>query len=324
MAKSIRGQLSMFNPTTCEGSSNVTSSPASEDGATPCGSPDGQTIAPCGLEVVPVSRGAWREKAKVPTIRAIFGRRGSGSSQSAALQRSLESNLRASTACTGSILFTPTWKRRTTPSGRSILAARATARRTSGLACGSWPTPRTSDGNGAGMHGSGGMDLRTTARLAGWATPIVNDATGSQYAYQGGDHSKPVLKLPGEAQSAGWPTPMREDSESTGMRPATEARPQSHTLTSAARLSGWHTPVVMDLRNSHGDGSNPRDLPRQAALVESGPTATGSTADPNHGIRKAVTGRLNPEHSRWLQGYPAAFSSCADTATASSPRSRPK
>ena len=36
-----------------------------------------------------------------------------------------------------------------------------------------WPTPRTSDTNGPGMHGTGGMDLRTTASY--WATPTVRD-----------------------------------------------------------------------------------------------------------------------------------------------------
>jgi len=37
--------------------------------------------------------------------------------------------------------------------------------------------------------------------------------------------------------------------------------------TSGSGCIGWHTPVVRDHRNSGGDGTNPRDLPRQAALV---------------------------------------------------------
>jgi hypothetical protein len=44
--------------------------------------------------------------------------------------------------------------------------------------------------------------LDVTAQLAGWPTTTVNDATGSQYAYARGDHSKPVLKLPGAAQES--------------------------------------------------------------------------------------------------------------------------
>ncbi len=36
----------------------------------------------------------------------------------------------------------------------------------------SWPTPRTSDTNGAGLHGDGGMDLRTAVTM--WPTPTAN------------------------------------------------------------------------------------------------------------------------------------------------------
>lgn len=36
-----------------------------------------------------------------------------------------------------------------------------------------WPSPRTSDTNGPGMHGDGGMDLRTASVL--WPTPVVKD-----------------------------------------------------------------------------------------------------------------------------------------------------
>jgi DNA (cytosine-5)-methyltransferase 1 len=111
---------------------------------------------------------------------------------------------------------------------------------------------------------------------------------------------------------AGWPTSRAEDSESTGAH-----RGNPDTLTSAARLSGWHTPVVRDLRNSAGDGSNPRDLPRQVPLAAHGPTLTGSSA------RTGKRGQLNPAHSRWLQGYPREWDDCAATAmpsTRTSPR----
>jgi hypothetical protein len=42
-----------------------------------------------------------------------------------------------------------------------------------------WPTPRTSDTNGAGLHGDGGMDLRTTATMAGWPTPRAADTVNT-------------------------------------------------------------------------------------------------------------------------------------------------
>jgi hypothetical protein len=54
--------------------------------------------------------------------------------------------------------------------------------------------------------------------MAGWATPTVNDATGSKYAYSQGNHDKPVLKLPGQASLS--PAPMESHDESQPTKPA--------------------------------------------------------------------------------------------------------
>ncbi len=73
-----------------------------------------------------------------------------------------------------------------------------------------WPTPTTADGSGGGQakramgetrHGS---NLNDFAMLSGWPTPVVNDAKGSKYAYSQGNHDKPVLKLPGAVELAGF------------------------------------------------------------------------------------------------------------------------
>ena len=72
------------------------------------------------------------------------------------------------------------------------------------------PTPTTADGSGGGQakramgetrHGS---NLNDFAMLSGWPTPVVNDAKGSKYAYSQGNHDKPVLKLPGAVDLAGF------------------------------------------------------------------------------------------------------------------------
>ena len=49
--------------------------------------------------------------------------------------------------------------------------------------------------------------------------------------------------------------------------------------TSVTACIGWPTPVVRDHRNSSGDGSNPRDLPRTAYLCSWATPATPATRD---------------------------------------------
>ena len=46
--------------------------------------------------------------------------------------------------------------------------------------------------------------LGRVAWLAGWPSPITNDATGSTHCYSGGDKSRPALKLPGSALWRNW------------------------------------------------------------------------------------------------------------------------
>ena len=70
------------------------------------------------------------------------------------------------------------------------------------------PLGHVSDGlpaavGGAGEEVSDGQNQKTKEASAGngeWPTPTVNDCTGSQYAYGGGNKDKPFLKLPGAVQ----------------------------------------------------------------------------------------------------------------------------
>jgi hypothetical protein len=131
------------------------------------------TVPASGPARVLASRSATRARGSEHATLDIFGRHGSSSSASADLQRSLESKLRASSAFSGSILFELTWNDAVTPSGHRICALRASARRTSGSGCTSWPSP------------------------------IVNDSKSSDYAYSQGDHDRVVLKLGGAARLMG-------------------------------------------------------------------------------------------------------------------------
>jgi hypothetical protein len=228
------------------------------------------------------------------------------SSASAALQSSLESKLRATMSGLGSTLYRMTWKEWATPSGRCRSRLRASVLRTSGTGFIGWPTPLAADGEKADcilpkvlerMQAGRSLSCAQAARLAGWPTTTVNDATGSKYAYSQGNHDKPVLKLPGAVELAGWPTCQARDGDSTGRT----ATPQ----TSLKRFESGR-------RNL----DEVAQLTVPARLTASGDLLTGSSAGMESG------GQLNPAHSRWLMGLPPEWDACAPTATRSTPKRR--
>lgn len=112
-------------------------------------------------------------------MKDIYGLIGLGLFDSSDLQSSLANRLQAQKGLNGSILFKLTWKERATPSGRLICALRASALPISVNGC----------------------------ILSPWPSPITNDSKNSTHCYSGGDHQKVVLKLPGVARLAIWPTP---------------------------------------------------------------------------------------------------------------------
>jgi hypothetical protein len=94
------------------------------------------------------------------------------------------------------------------------------------------------------------------------------------------------------------------------------------TLHSHANLASISTPSAKDWKDTSGmsesgvdpDGSTRTrldQLPRQAQLAASGPTATGGTG------ATASTGQLDPAYSRWLMGVPPEWDGFACTATRS-------
>lgn len=159
---------------------NATSSLASADGPTPCGSQECQMTDLFGQVPVRASRSASRESSAARQMSATSGRNSSVSSASVALQSSLENRLKQQFASAGSTLFRMTWRPLVTPSGRRLCRLAVSALRTSGHGCGLWPTP------------------------------IANDLTGSTHCYSGKDRTI-VLKPPGEARLTTWPTPTARD-----------------------------------------------------------------------------------------------------------------
>lgn len=119
--------------------------------------------------------GDWGETRLLQIASIILKER---RERSEALSFAIAEKLKEKTDSLGSTLYNLTWKTRTTPSGRSIPALRASALRTSGNGSISelsgWPTPHLNSATGAGTQGrDGGLNIQTAADLAGWPTPTT-------------------------------------------------------------------------------------------------------------------------------------------------------
>ncbi len=309
-------------------------------GPSPSDLPAGIQLDLFGAEVVRVPRSRRRASEKAPPTVDTSGPICSGSSASACLQQSLEKMLVAALDVNGSPECVQTWKHWDMLSGGPICALRARGRRTSDSAFSGlqiWPTSIVPNGGrttGRTCPGREGevRHLEAAARLALWPTTKVSDAE------RGGSASRADgqrMHLTDYAMLASWGTPTKHDGKG-GQQGPREKRTDGEDGARVNRtdtLERQATKLVptwvrcqccenywcnLHWMHAHDCPCPPIEewgISPYRHLV-TGTTSTSFTAPTEK------RGVLNPEHSRWLQGFPAAWGFCGATAIASCRRSR--
>ena len=181
----------MSNPPTLQATPIVISLLVSASGAMRYVNQDGLTVDLFGRVVARANPLAQQATGGASPTSAISGPLGSISSASVALQLSLVSKLKARLTTDGSTLFKLTWKEKTTPAGRLVYRLAASALRTSGSDCSSWPTPIVGDTTGGprppDSRRGPAPGLQTAAHLTSWPTTTTRDHKGG---YRGGAYER--------------------------------------------------------------------------------------------------------------------------------------
>jgi hypothetical protein len=261
----------------------------------------------------------------------ISGPSGSGSSTSEDLGLSLESRLRRTMVSNGSTLYSMTWNERATPLGRRVCQLVASARRTGGSGCTSWPTPSASEfatadeerllerraeckerkGNGNGF----GLTLANAAIFANWPTPTASLGDKGVRTDEGAireamrNHGPDLAAV---VATSSWPTPRCPTNGGHGNADR-GMDPGNCRLEDTVQTAAWPTPDA-NAGNGGRQSKDPTARKRQsgskvqftindaAATSIPGETPSGFPVEtPSTG---SSGGQLNPAFARWLQGLP--------------------
>lgn len=249
----------------------------------------------------PASPGASPGSSEGPTTTGISGRKCADLLPLLGLDGCLARTLRGLLATRwDSTEFSLTWKTSATPARRCVFRLVPSTRRTSGIGCGSWPTPNSVDHKGPNpldRRTAADDDLPTRAVRAAWPTMRAGDGACRTVKFPPRD---PKGRLEDAVASAVWPTP--ESSDGTGGRVSSEVggkRPSgAKRAVTLGTVTAWATP------QAHERTFTPRKVHHGAQLANeaAGATPNGSGASSTSG-----GGALSPAFVCWLMGYPAGW-----------------
>lgn len=296
----MKDQLPKLKPESLQNLRNAISLLGSAAGRLPFNLPDFRQISPAGQVHPPASLSASPVSKSDSTTRDTLPQNSAILSRSASLQSSLANRLQQRLSPDGLIFYSVKWKQKATPARRQYCQLVASKRHTNATDYflarrEAWPTTTANNATGAGTGGrAGGPNLQTAAQLVDWHTAIANDARGSDYSTSNGEK---ILKLGGQAKLSNWPTMTANDFKGSGP-----------------------TVIRKDGKNrtfDRVDYATERGIAGPLILNDRGEDVTGSYA------LTETCGQLNPEHSRWLMGFPTEWCACAAMEMPSIPKSPP-
>lgn len=296
-----------------------TPSPVLADGSTPSTSQDGPQIGNVGQDRVPASRSRRRGSEKARRTPDTSGLISFGSSESAALQRSLANRLAASLDLNGSMEFSLTWKDVATPAGRRICRLAARARRTSDSDCSGRPTcaARNWRDGWSNQHEVNARPLNEVAvmaleaaNLVGYPTPTACSPATEEYNEAGESCNLRTIRL----LFAGYPTPSSSGFEAKDLGRLEKRRQECRDRTGNGNgfglalgqaipmyFSGFATPRSTDGdKNARSPEGALAEAIRKGSCNDLGTTSMLCSVETG---KHVASRKLNPAFSLWLMGY---------------------
>lgn len=179
------------------------------------------------------------------------------------------------------------WKRKDTPSSRSVYRLSVSKPSTKDTEPGLLPTPRVSDTEGAAIKNcqyKDGSYFRENAQGVRWG-----------------------VKLRDVVENHIWPTPTLNETEHPNMtitpdgRRAPTSGKTSHSINLADSVKIWPSPRASEYKGVGPLGSKSHDYRVQKGYLD----ATVQDEEQR-------TGALNPDWTEWLMGYPIGWTDIAD------------